>query len=130
MALVTSGFLPTRPGISRGSVQIAPGILTRVTIQPLKAFFTVGQIFWYGLLAHGPDPDNGVIDTLLAGYMTYPVGLSWNGFLEIPDGQFLIIEGITNTLFAQNATIADTRIVLTVDGTLTKYLLKVNGVTP
>lgn len=129
MSQVTSGFVSGLPGVTRASLQIAPGILTRVTIQHDKSFNTVGDQFWYALLAFGPDPDDGVIDTLIAGYTPYPLGLSWYGFLEIPDDLFLIIEGVGQFLSQGVATVFETRVVLTVNGQLTKYLLKVNGVT-
>lgn len=116
-------------GVRRGSLKIAPGILTAVSINTEPVAHTLGLQFWYGLLAHGPKPEDGVLDTLVAGYISWPVGLAWHGFLEIPEGIFLIVEGVSSFDIETDATITDTRVTLAVDGALTQYLLKVNGVT-
>lgn len=82
------------------------------------------------MLAYGPNPEDGILDTLVSGYTLWPAGLSWHGFLEIPSDIYLILEGVSQIAITTDSIVTDSRIVLTVDGSLTQYLMKVNGVKP
>ena len=117
-------------GIRRGNIQIAPGILTSVTVNPDKSFITIGEQFWTAMLAYGPTPEEGILQVLCSGYTLWPNGLSWQGFLEIPQNIYLILEGVSQTALTHDSTVTDSRVVLNVNGSLTQFLMKVNAVKP
>lgn len=109
-------------GLANG-VQIAsPGIITRVNLNTDKTFQPLGQLFWSVHLALGPDEDDGIIQTFVQGYIQWPSSLTWTGFLELHEQQWIIIRAVG--LLNQVGTMSDARLTLTRDGILGAFMVK------
>jgi len=120
MATASTGGGVTTVGVATGYQKISPGILTQVSLSANKTFQPVGEQFWSLHLCYGTSIDDGVQSTLLAGYIQYPNAITWHGFLEIPNHQYMILEGVGVNWQAAEA--IETRITLNLNGRLTQYL--------
>ncbi len=109
-------------GIASG-VQIAsPGIITRVNLNTDKIFQPLGELFWSVHLSLGPSEDDGIIQTFVQGYIQWPSSLTWTGFLELQEQQYIIIRAVG--LLNQVGTMSDARLTLTRDGQLGEFIVK------
>lgn len=96
-----------------------------MSLREVFIFNEVTLFYWTIMLSRGPEVEDGVFDTLAAGYARSVYPLSWHGFLEIPPQTWMIIQGWGRG--AQQGTGIESRITLTRDGSFTDILIKLQG---
>lgn len=111
-------------GTSQAFQLVSPGILTRFSVASTKIFQVLGEQYWAGHLSDTRDVDNGVLHTLVSGYIQWPNTLSWEGLIELKADQYFIVTTVGQLL--QGASAIDARLTTTVNGAIMQFALKID----
>jgi hypothetical protein len=105
--------------IRSDTFELSPGLLTAVNLAVDKRYDGWFLQYWsFGITSPLRVTDGSVI-TLAQGFCQYPNGLSWSGFFELYEGDFIWANTVGNVL--QTGFLSYRRLIPDVQGGVFKY---------